>query len=383
MKRYRKALVIGGVLLVFALVWAWFRPAARWRRSSRRELNAALLNYTVPFTNYREHAGIMWLFNHARVTAPHLADRWDLPTHYVGYNPNDRERPTHLPSLTLSQVDLIYVADTYGVYRDDLAGIPTQTSHMDYNPLVFGGLHEQDAEAMERVFYSGGSVWAEFNTFCEPTTKPVRERMEALFHLQWSEWVGRVFVDPYDPNDVPRWLPREFAQQYPGQELPRSPILILTNRDGVLKVFPSPKVETVVPRVKPTARGLALGLRDADSPPYFFWFALMRAKDPQEVHARFDMPKLWGLDDFLKQIAVEQAPPALIVQETGKGRSVYFAADFADIDFDPGPFDEAGLIQRNADLLGAATGPTSAHVFWQFYAPAVMSLLDATAPVSR
>jgi hypothetical protein len=343
-----------------------------------------VVDYTVPFDNYREHSGLFWLLNHEKVRAPvappvaagtDAAEPWQLARDYVGYRPDDRDHPVRLSRVKRSAAQLIYITDTYGVYRDDLRNIDSRTAHMDYTPLVFGGLSSGDAAALTDFVGRGGMLVAEFNTFCEPTGPDERKRMEDLFGVDWTEWVGRVFADPYDSEDVPHWLPREFAKQYPGTELPRSPILLLVSRSGRLMVVPGPSLEDVAPRIVMNAAGARRYPGAAHDAPYYFWFSIMRARAGTSVYAQLQLPSLDAVTQLLTSLGLGVAPPALTERDDGSGRAIYLVGDFADIDFEPGSYESEDAISDNAARLSALTGMTTAPAFWRFYAPVVHQLL--------
>jgi hypothetical protein len=374
------------VALVAAVVWCWRRysPAGRWRAKPYVDLGVLVVDYTVPFDNYREHSGLFWMLNHEKVRAPaatltaagrDTGEAWQLARDYVGYRPDDRDHPVRLSRVKRSGAQLIYVADTYGVYRGDLLNIDSRISHMDYTPLVFGGLSSGDAAALGDFVARGGMLVAEFNTFCEPTGLDERKRMEDLFGVDWTDWVGRVFADPYDTDDVPHWLPREFAKQYPGAELPRSPILLLVSRTGRLIVAAGPSLEDVAPRIVMNAAGAQRYPDAAHDAPYYFWFSIMRARMGTAVHAQLQLPSIDVVTDLLGSLGLGVAPPALTERDDGSGRAIYFVGDFADIDFDPGNYEVEGAISDNAARLSALAGMTTAPAFWRFYAPVVHRLL--------
>jgi hypothetical protein len=370
------------LLSAAAALWAYRRysPGGRWRAQAYSELGVLVVDYTVPFETYREHRGLFWLLDHRKIRPPGAraqeGDAWQPARDYVGYRPTDREHPVRLAHVDRSRAQLIYVADTYGVYRDDLANLETGTAHMDYTPLVFGGLSGGDAHALAEFAARGGSVIAEFNTFCEPTGAAARASMEALFGLDWTEWVGRVFADPHDTDDVPHWLPREFAKQFPGRELPHSPMLLLVARSGQLLVLEGPSIGDVAPRVIVNSAGHARFPGVQDEAPYYFWFSVMRERPGTRVFARL---KLDILDEATQQLMAAQIPldpPLLSERAAGRGRAVYLAGDFADIDFEPGSYDSEGAIANNAGKISALSGMTTAPSFWRFYAPVMEKLLE-------
>jgi hypothetical protein len=371
------------LLVVGAAVWAWLRfsSAGRWNARPYSDLKVLVVDYTVPFENYREHAGFFWLLNHRKINPPVTTaaktdgEPWQPARDYIGYRPRDREHPVRLSHVNRKGAKVIYVADTYGVYKDDLKNADTETAHMDYSPLIFGGLSNGDAYALSTFARGGGLLIAEFNSFCEPTAIEQRHVMEDVFGVDWTEWVGRVFADPYDEADVPHWLPREFAKQYPKDELPHSPILLLIARSGRLLVFAGPSLDDVAPRVVMTTEGRKRYPNAPGDAPYYFWFSLVRARADTKVHARLELPKIDGIPSLLAEIDAGNSPPALTERAVEKGRAVYLVGDFADIDFDPGVYDGEDVISEGAAAVSLG-GMTTAPTFFRVYAPVIDQLLE-------
>lgn len=366
--------VTGGLAALAFVGWRTCSPTEQWKRMRTVDLDVIIVDYTVPFESYKEHLGIVWMLGHRKVRPPGGAPSWRADEHYVGYRPTDRDHPVRIADIDTSSADVIYIADTYGVYRDDLLHVAEQRAHMDYNPVVFGGLSAGDALALEAFTRRGGTLIAEFNTLCEPTDEAVRARMEALLGVTWSGWVGRVFIDPHDRSDVPYWLPREFARQYPDRELPRAPSLVLVDRHGRLEVFSAESVAAISPRVVMTESGRARFPRATANVPYYYWFALMRERPGAEVHARMTLPERADLRALLDEIGVPPMPAMLTEREDGQ-HIIQLSGEFGDLDFDPGDHASAGVIERHARNPAYLDGITSAPVFWRFFAPIMDQVL--------
>ena len=362
------------------LVYYYFSGAGRWSRQPYVDLGIQVVDYTVPFDDYREHAGLFWLLSHHKIRPPHAqpehGEPWDLARDYIGYRPTDREHPQRLARVDLTHTSLLYIADTYGVYREDLEHVSSRTAHMDYTPLVFGGLSDGDVRAATDFTARGGLLLAEFNSFCDPTGDADRSQLERVFGVQWTGWVGRVFADPYDTGDVPRWLSREYAKQYPGRELPHAPILLLIARDGRLEVLSGPSLADVAPRVLLTKEGARRFPGAPGDAPYYFWFGIVRAQPDSVVHATVQFPELTGIDAVLERIGAGREPAALTEHAYEAGRAIYFVGDFADLDFDPGPHDDSDALSNGARQPIAGRGISTAPVFWRFYAPVMDRLLS-------
>lgn len=359
--------------------------SGKWSTRAYADLAIQVVDYTVPFDNYREHSGLFWLLNHRKIRPPHMLQQraadpeagepWNLATDYVGYHPSDRDHPVRISHVDRSHTQMIYITDTYGVYTGDLQNIDSRTAHMDYTTLQFGGLSDGDVHALSDFAARGGTLLAEFNSFCDPTPDDARRHIEGVFGVQWTEWVGRVFADPYDSSDVPHWLPREFARQYPDRELPHSPILLLIARDGTIEVLDGPSLADVAPRVAMTAEGAKRYPNVPADVPYYFWFGIVRATPDTTVHAKLKLPNLAGMSELIARRGIAPDSPALTEHAYMKGKAIYLVGDFADLDFDPGPYDNENALSDGARSTSKVVGLSTAPAFWRFYAPVLDQLL--------
>jgi len=104
----------------------------------------------------------------------------------------------------LQDRNVLYIADTYGVYTGDY--LQRAGKEIERNQKIFGGLSESEVEATEWFAAQGHLIIGEFNCFASPTPKELRERTESVFGVQWTGWSGRYFVNFADRTDVPYWL---------------------------------------------------------------------------------------------------------------------------------------------------------------------------------
>jgi len=371
-------LILGGLLaLVGQLVFSRYK----WGCRHTLPLKVLIVDYTVPFDSYKEHSGLIWLLNNLKVSAPEEREAWSAATDYLGYHPTDRAHPQRLSDLRSLEADLVYVADTYGVYRDDLRGLPQQRSHMDWNPLVFGGLSLADARALGRFAERRGTLVVEFNSFCDPTETGPRRLVEGLLGVRWSGWVGRVFPNPHDGNDVPLWLAREVRRQF-GVALPREPMLVFAHRSGQLVYVTARTVDALAPQLELTAAGRRRFESARGGVPYFYWFSVVEAPLAQ-VDAELVLPAWLEERPELRLHHLPMRLPLLTERRVGASLRVYVAADLVDLDFDPGEFSNAQRIEAQAAALFTRNRVSSAPLFWRFFRPAMETLIDELAEIRR
>lgn len=374
MKRPRLvALILGIATTVTAPFWIAFLV---WREQPYRTERIALVDYSVPFPSGREHRGAAWLLNHLKYR-PERGERFAATGTHGGYDPTDPEHPRPISSLDLSRSDWLFVTDAYGVYTDDYRAVGREEAHMDFSRKIFGGLSLADAQAIADHAARGRHTLLEFNSIEDPTVPEARALIEELFGIRWTGWTGRVFLDLRDTTDVPWWLPRVFREQYGDLPLPRTPVVAFAHKDGRLFLVPDPLSLRVAPEMMLTEAGRRAIPDASDGTNYYYWFPILEALPGTEVLAELEFPATARMDSVRERIAVPKRIPLLTRRTDGGAHRVYLAGDLSDPDFDPGAFRFAGLARVHRQLKVDPRIYNSQMAFWQFYVPAVSTMLDA------
>src|SRR5699024_6987401 len=134
---------------------------------------------------------------------------------YFGFVPDDEEESYYIRDLPedYEGYDVIYLADTYGVYEEDLAWIEREREGAR-SKKIYGGLEIQEWEAIkERLNGREKSLFiAEYNTFASPTEVDVMKSVTKYLGLEWSGWTGRYFdeLDYRNNQEIPQWVLDEF-----------------------------------------------------------------------------------------------------------------------------------------------------------------------------
>lgn len=160
-------------VLLSAPLWHWLFL------KDTEKLPMLILNKTAEDDTLREHKGITWLLNHLKKTKED-GTSYSLAGDYSGYVPASK-KIRELPG-DLSHYSHLYLADSYGV-RSNKSG-----------ELIYGGMTLEEADRIQQsVKTNGQTIFAEFNTFAEPTEPEARRKLEDLFGLEWTGWTGRYF----------------------------------------------------------------------------------------------------------------------------------------------------------------------------------------------
>jgi len=330
-QRYGSLVVLVPMLLLLAYpVWAW--------RLLRGPLSKALIvDKTVGPGDTREHDSLRWVLQHNKVQ---LSDY--VGPHYQG----DKLLATSsvLQSADLDQVKWLFLADTYGIYRE------SSRDTRDLEKIV-GGLDDAEIGLIEKFVASGGSLYGEFNCLAFPTRGAARQRLERLFGVQFSGWTGRYFPDLADPQEVPGWMRLRFKRS-------SGPGYVLLHEDG--------RVVVLVEGQDVPPGALQLQASDGQSAPFAYWFDIVKADSVAAVTADFrwrTSPSGWAK---LTSAHIPLAFPAVVAG----AHSLYCCGDFSDNPCPRGPYWLEGWPLYNAWSLGDSD-QSSARFFWTVYVPLV------------
>jgi hypothetical protein len=346
---------------LLALPVAWLlRPAS--------ETRVAILNKTVPFENYREHVRLMWLLSHHKVVPPSERLLWDYTSDYVGYDPRT-EQWRDLKDSDLEGRNLVYIADTYGVYVDDFAvekKVVRKIEHLELSRRIYGGMTAEEAEVITRFVKAGGRLVAEFNSFATPTGLEARRSMEKLLHLRWSGWTARHVPDLADDREVARWIKERWELQAGRRWDLEGPGLIYVHESG---------------RVAAMQQGLdvldSVALfRTADVEiPYPYWFDIVIPEKAADVRAEFYLPILPPGEKILADNGIPSRFPAILHDDDYTW--CYMAGDLADGRSNLGPPWIAGLPTVRRWLAHADLVPLDTKLLWTVYAPLMERIIEA------
>lgn len=377
--KVRSGLIKWGVLLgVIAVVSA---PWVAWQLQPQRNVNLLILDKTVPVQTYREHSSLIWALNYLKVKPPQT-DRWELNKDYIGYYPPAKGGAGGVEKLLtagdLQGKDVLFITDTYGVYRQDVAESERKQAP-DYSPRIVGGIESKEADQIEAFVGRGGTLIGEFNTFATPTRKDVRGRMENLFGVHWTEWVGRYFDDLGHPTEVPAWAHRKWKAQTGKEWDFKGPGFIVDHEGGQILVLRADKevgpqlLRIFKTKDHPLTQGAKSNL------PFYFWFDIVKPQAGTEVLAEYKMDltpegrKIWqeaGLPDTFPALTAKQSP----------NLRVYMCGDASDTDLMLGPVAIAGRdkFESIGDFKHYQTDQGA--FFWELYLPTFRNVLDRIHP---
>lgn len=372
------------------LRWAWpvlaaallvLVPWGCYRTRPARPIPLVVLDKTVPFRNWLEHRSLYWLLEHDNVVkadGTHYAVERDYLGAYPPPVPGDPpERTRDLAPADVAAARLIYLADTYGVYRDDLASKEKMEAALERSPRLYGGLTADEAAAAAGAPEAGKILVAEFNTLGSPTGEDARATLEGALGVRWTRWIGRYFPRLEDTSEVPRWMRTDYEREWKTPWRFQGPGYVLMQDDAhceVLRVgFESERVGLTIERDAPVDSHLASA---ADRVPYPYWFDIVTDDPEAKRLASFQ----WHLTEAGRLRLKARGLPERFAAVTRRahpngGAAWYLAGDFADNPMDPRPIPFMGYARFRRVVEGFKLAPSETAFYWRFYVPMMESIL--------
>ncbi|MFC7687171.1 hypothetical protein ACFQU5_14845 [Ureibacillus sp. GCM10028918] len=359
-----KRIYIGVSVFLFLLV----APVLSWFLEEDNNLSVAIIDKTIPSPDYREHSGITWLLNHEKIKKEDST--YSAEKDYFGYDPVKGQPIPALPD-NYNDYDVIYLADTYGVYKEDI--FDTKEVHGTRSEKIYGGLEHKEWETIaKRLSSDKKSLFiAEYNTFASPTSTQVRESITNYLGLNWDGWIGRYFTDlSLSSVELPQWVKKEYGENWPYKGAGFLLVNDLNNQVEVLELNKHVKEEGI--KVAFTEQGQKeLGL--FDSPYYQYWFDIVIPKNGAVSLADY----YWSLTnegkEKLKSLGIPEQFAAIIKQNHEQSKSYYFAGDYNDVNDLP-PFHQ---MKSLVSIYKFLKQNEESAFYWAVYFPMMKKILDS------
>jgi len=365
------------VATAFAVLVPWGCYALR----PDRPLPLVVLDKTVPFRNWLEHRSLFWLLGHERIVKPD-GSPYAYASDYLGAYPppipgDPPERTRDLAATDVASARLVYLADTYGVYRDDLASRERMQAALERSPRLYGGLTSEEASAVASVPEHGRILVAEFNTLGSPTGPDARERLERTLGVRWTRWIGRYFPRLEDTGEVPKWMRDDYEREWRRTWVFRGPGYVLMQDDLHCEVlregFDVERIGLTIERERPLDARI---MEAADRVPYPYWFDVVTVATGTTALASFQWhPTEAGRRRLAARRLPERFPAVTRRGGRAGGSAWYFAGDFADNPLDPRPVPFAGYASFRRIAEGLKAAPSETAFYWRFYVPLMTSIL--------
>ncbi|WP_053363284.1 hypothetical protein [Bacillus sp. FJAT-27251] len=345
---------------IFALLLLIGAPFFFWYLKPAVPMGVAVIDKTVPNADYREHNGLFWVLEHHKITNMD-GEPYEKDKDYYGYQPD--EFSGDLEFWPPAPPDLIYLADTYGVYSEDV----NENSRGDRSSLLYGGLTEQEWEAILQARAKDTVLLMEFNSIASPTKNSVRKSVEESMSFEWSGWIGRYFPDMQD-REIPSWLINNYQDQYQQQwKFEGEGIVFVDENDKVVVLDSGDFDGEVYFQWTKEGRNHYPYARNSS---YGYWFDIVEPNSGAIVEANYHV----NLKDNGRQILKDHGLPGKFpaVIHHPQNRTYYFAGDYADVETTSWP----KWVMPNVFYEMMAFIEPKEAFFWSSYFPMMTQILQ-------
>ncbi len=347
-----------------------FGPHVAWLLMPSRTLEVVIVDKTVPFRNYREHSTVPWLL-HALKYRDVFGRFLDPTRDYVGFDPVTRTGHD-LTVHQLDYADVLFIADTYGVYVGDYQR-PGDQAALERSPKIYGGLTGDEASAVEAFAARRGLLIGEFNAFASPTDPAVRARIEAVFGVRWTKWVGRYWPDLQDHNEVPRWVGGIY-ERLTGRpfDFTGGGLVFVHEDNDIVILRDDEELKSGIIAQERTPAGAAFGFPERGR--FTYWMDVLEPAGADVLYEHVVDTTPSG-EYTLRRHGLSRRFPAV----TKRADSWYFAGDFVDTSAELGSPERGWLLPYRQARMGCGGEMSEEGFFWAWYAPIVSRLLASRA----
>lgn len=300
------------IIFIF-IVLLFLLPYGSWKIKDSHVLNVAIIDKTVPNSSYKNHAGFIWLVNHLKYVKQdgnHYLNEKD----YYGVRSNENKSyDLKLFSDTLTDYDLLYITDLYGVFEEELS---------------FGGLEKQELETIKREVFKGTPIIVEYNTLARITDPQIKNSFSNMVGVSWSGWIGRYFYNLTDREEMPLWAVRNYEQQMGKKWDLEGPGFILAHENGELLILSDSDVGLAGNEFSLTANG-EMFFKEKIKTNFDSWFEIMDVASEENVLANFHLDVTNSGIEKLAEKGLAATFAAVVRNDTGIYTSHYFAGDFS------------------------------------------------------
>ncbi len=353
-----------------------------WQLLPKEKMEVIILDKTVVDKDFREHHAIHWTLNHLKyvngngISFDHKKDFFGFfPEGENSYKIHDFQNiDDQKTDELIAGSSLIYIADTYGVYKNDFTSVSTS----ELSAKIYGGMVQKDVDFLKKAYEAEKTIIAEFNTVASPTKKNIRNEFENLIGFRWTGWIARYFdeLDTMINKEVPEWIIEAYKEQHDNQWALLGSGLVFLHEYGRIEIFENGRHTGVkVPNIQSSLQSQQkYGIPKTVKYPY--WFDVILVSRDFEVISYYDIePTAEGLE-MLRDMGLPRYFPAAVVKANGKGKIYYFSGDFADNPIANSSYKYYGVAGLWRMFLQADDYSHRGSFFWNYYFPLMENILE-------
>lgn len=380
-QRFRNYLRLNAVLFYIIMLlplWMWLA----WYLWPKSALNVIIVDKTVLTDQAQEHASLNWILRHNKYSKGN-GNLYVVKDDYYGFFPRNIPNYTlkgfeHFSNPQLDKLadrsDMIYIADTYGIYDTDLY---PERKNQEPSKIIYGGLSWQDMHVLKRFKKQRKLIITEFNTFATPSSPVIAKDFEDAFKIRWTGWVGRYFesLDTLTNKELPRWLIANYKTQNNNRwPFSKGGIVFVNKASKVVVLEYVTHLNSEMPFIL-TQKNQRKKYNIPKSIKYSFWFDIVQTSRSNQIVSFYDIKVNRTGKAILEKNGIPPQFPAIIEHNRKDYNFYYFCGDFADNSISQTGAYFKGIhffrkLFYNSDIASERVG-----FFWEFYSPLVTSIL--------
>ena len=372
----KKPLLIVIVILALLLVLPVIN-LIRWTFQEKMPLDIIILNKTVPTLERIKHKSLVWILTNERFVKKERKSSYNFRKDYYGFSPTRplKERGSTRREYRLSdmidlpeQNDVLYIADTYGVFFNDFyVGINKSRK----SRKLYGGLNNNDYILISEMMEKNKLVILEYNTFDYPTAQFEAYRTQEKMGIRFTGWVGKYFtkLDSLD-KDFPIWMTAMYRKQYSQPWTFKKAGIVLLTEKSIIVLEEGTHLNNALPVIV-TDQEYCTRYGVPPTVTFGNWFDIIEPLD-NEVVSKFRIETNTVGDTLLYNNMLDNEFPAVVMDPAGQ-RTFYFSGDFAT---NPVWYWTARFVGINKlkGLLYSDKPNDTRRFFWLYYRPLVKEI---------
>lgn len=368
-----KSVIIWSIGIAAVLFGVFVMPFLIWNNQAATPLNVWVVDKTVPDTSYKEHKGLMWVLNSEKVILESTGNPLRYDSDYFGVFPKSDEtyEVKEIPQ-TREMPELIYLADTDGVYPSDFNGTASDAIYagVAQKPLA-GDLNDADLTTIKNNLGGGNTIIGEFDIWDAGS----QQGLQDIFRISFTGWSGKYFADLERDVEIPEIIVNNYEKQTgKSWDCTGGGLVLVSNQDQVLVLKEKEALNK---------DGVSLSFDPAYQDefgisgrfPYEQWFDLIKADASSETLATLNLDVTESGKTALAEYGLTTNYAAITRSINSQYRAYYFAGDFAQMDFSGTLWNYAGFsaIKR---LLSFANPNADTKFYWGFYVPLMQQIIS-------
>ncbi|WP_143565200.1 MULTISPECIES: hypothetical protein [unclassified Sporosarcina] len=310
------------ITIVILLILLVLSPRIYWTLKEEKIMDIAVIDKSVAKKDYREHNGLFHILNGKKIIRPD-GELYDLGLDYYGFDPYDQ---VAMEPFIARPLDMIYVADTYGVFSDDLKNKPDGSR----SELLYGGMELLEWNELMASKDENTTLIAEFNSFASPTSGEMSMIMQKNLGITWTGWIGRYFTDLAN-EEIPQWLVEGYREQMNSEWLFAGAGLAFVHTSGKVIVLDGQENKSAA-HFELTKDGKEK-FPKVNSSDYLYWFDVVEPFEQTNILATYEFDLTEKGRSVLLEAGIPETFPAVLHQR--QENTYYFAGDYADFDKNP------------------------------------------------